>query len=199
MKTTKSVIALLLVMLISVGCTISVFGAYADENNTSDYYFAVGDVNMDYILNAADARRIIRVAAKMDKFYPQGEWVGSNRMLGDADFDGKITANDARLVLRIAAGVMTVTQLYEMVNAKQAKYAASLAAQTTTQTKAAETTTASETTTAASGSLGGFSLSDLGNIDLSSFDLSSFGLGGFDLSSFDLSSFDLSSLLSLVS
>lgn len=124
MKTSKSLIALLLAAIIAAGCCVTAFAAYADENNSGEYYFAVGDVNMDYILNAADARRILRVAAKMDKFYPQPDWVESkDRMLGDADFDGKVTANDARLVLRMAAGLLTVTQLYESVRARQARNA----------------------------------------------------------------------------
>ena len=146
MKKLKSILCVVISAVILLSCVVTALANYSSENRTSEFYFPVGDVNMDYILNAADARRIIRVAARMDTFVEQPDWVGStDRRLGDADFDGKITAADARYVLRISAGLLTVPELYQMVNERNAKNASRIAAATTTPTLVYETTTAAAT------------------------------------------------------
>lgn len=63
-----------------------------------DFFFMFGDADDNGRLTAADARLILRIAARL-------ETVKDNAMFKrcDVDFDGKITAKDARLVLRASA------------------------------------------------------------------------------------------------
>ena len=63
--------------------------------------FGMGDVDGDGRVTAADARRIIRRAAKLIVFTMDEE------ARADVDKDGKITANDARKVLRVSAKLDT--------------------------------------------------------------------------------------------
>ncbi len=60
-----------------------------------------GDVDGDGKVTAADARLILRRAAKLIKFTMEQD------ALADVDDDGKITAADARKVLRVAAQLET--------------------------------------------------------------------------------------------
>lgn len=60
-----------------------------------------GDVDGDGKVTAADARLILRRAAKLIKFTMEQD------ALADVDEDGKITAADARKVLRVAAQLET--------------------------------------------------------------------------------------------
>ncbi|HHU83953.1 MAG TPA: hypothetical protein GXZ23_02125 [Clostridiales bacterium] len=119
-KKILAVISMVLAITMLSAVFVTAFASYSDENDYGEYYFYVGDVNMDYILNVADARRTLRVAIGLDVFVPQPSWVGSyDRVLGDANFDGVVKTNDARLILLIALRMMTVTELYEMVRVRQ--------------------------------------------------------------------------------
>lgn len=62
----------------------------------------MGDVDGDGKVTAADARLILRRAAKLIKFTMEQD------ALADVDEDGKVTATDARIVLRVAAGLETL-------------------------------------------------------------------------------------------
>lgn len=59
----------------------------------------VGDVNGDSTVTAADARLVLRAAARLDVLND------SVSVTADADHDGSINAYDARLILRCAAGL----------------------------------------------------------------------------------------------
>ena len=58
-----------------------------------------GDVDYDNVVNASDARLILRAAVGLETFD------GTKTLIGDIDFDGKLTAADARLALRCAVGL----------------------------------------------------------------------------------------------
>lgn len=62
----------------------------------------MGDVDGDGKITAADARQILRRAAKLIKFTMEQD------ALADVDNDGKVTAMDARIVLRVSAGLETL-------------------------------------------------------------------------------------------
>lgn len=64
----------------------------------------MGDVDMDGKLTAADARLVLRRAARIITFTMEQE------ALADVDDDGKITANDARLLLRVTSGLETLDE-----------------------------------------------------------------------------------------
>ncbi|MBR1810690.1 MAG: hypothetical protein IJ766_03430 [Clostridia bacterium] len=57
----------------------------------------LGDVNMDGKVNSTDARRVLRVAAKLETLNE------IESLLSDLDGNGKINSTDARKLLRIAA------------------------------------------------------------------------------------------------
>ena len=59
----------------------------------------MGDVDGDGKISAADARQILRRAAKLINFTMEQD------ALADVDGDGKVTAMDARTVLRVSAGL----------------------------------------------------------------------------------------------
>ncbi len=65
----------------------------------------MGDADGDGKITAADARLILRRAAKLVVFTPEQE------ARADVDGDGKITAKDARMVLRVAAKLDPVESL----------------------------------------------------------------------------------------
>lgn len=69
--------------------------------NPDELVFELGDVDGDGKLSAADARRILRRAAKLIVLTNEEE------VRADVDKDGKITAKDARKVLRVAAKLET--------------------------------------------------------------------------------------------
>ena len=58
-----------------------------------------GDVNCDGTVTASDARKALRISARLEA--PADEI----RALADFDSNGKVTASDARTILRIAAGL----------------------------------------------------------------------------------------------
>lgn len=63
--------------------------------------FMLGDMDWDNKITAADARKILRCAAKLD-----GDWdIYDTVVCGDFDNDGRLTAKDARQCLRYAAGL----------------------------------------------------------------------------------------------
>lgn len=64
-----------------------------------------GDVDTDGKITAADARLILRRAAKLVTFTPEQD------KLADVDGDGRITSNDAREVLRVSANLITIEEI----------------------------------------------------------------------------------------
>jgi hypothetical protein len=81
-----------------------------EEEETKDpneLTFGLGDVDGDGKLTAADARRILRRAAKLTVFTMEEE------KRADVDYDGKITAKDARKVLRVVAQLDTFEEVTE--------------------------------------------------------------------------------------
>lgn len=73
-----------------------------DEDGTThpdELVIDMGDVDMDGKVSAADARIVLRAAAKLITLTMEQE------ELADVDWDGKITANDARLLLRVVSGL----------------------------------------------------------------------------------------------
>ncbi|MBQ6164884.1 MAG: leucine-rich repeat protein [Clostridia bacterium] len=82
-----SVVFLLSAFPLSVGAT----GDIAEENHL------LGDVDADEALTSADARLLLRVAAKLED---PSDW---QRAAGDMNEDGKIRSADARLALSICA------------------------------------------------------------------------------------------------
>lgn len=73
-----------------------------DENTDTDMVIGMGDVDGDGKILAADARLILRRAAKLIEFTDEQDY------LADVDDNGKVTANDARIVLRVAANLETL-------------------------------------------------------------------------------------------
>lgn len=77
--------------------------AFAEESTDggSDYppEFILGDANGSGNISAADARIVLRVAAKLTKI------TDINYLCADYDKNGKIAAADARYILRLSAGL----------------------------------------------------------------------------------------------
>ena len=79
-----------------------------EEETTTDsneLTFPLGDVDGDGKVTAADARRILRRAAKLVVF------TNEENVRADVDKDGKITAKDARKVLRVSARLDTFDEV----------------------------------------------------------------------------------------
>lgn len=75
------------------------------ENTTQhpdEMEIGMGDVDGDGKITAADARQILRRAARLIKFTMEQD------ARADVDNDGKITAKDARIVLRVSAKLETL-------------------------------------------------------------------------------------------
>ena len=75
------------------------------ENTTEhpdEMHIGMGDVDGDGIVTAADARQILRRAARLITFTMEQD------ARADVDKDGKVTAADARIVLRVAAKLETL-------------------------------------------------------------------------------------------
>lgn len=70
-----------------------------ETTDPNELVFKDGDVDMDGKITAADARLILRSAARLIIFTDE------QKALADVDKDGKITAIDARIVLRMAANL----------------------------------------------------------------------------------------------
>lgn len=73
--------------------------------NPDELVFELGDVDGDGKVTAADARRILRRAAKLIVLTNEEE------IRADVDKDGKITAKDARKVLRVSARLDTFEEV----------------------------------------------------------------------------------------
>ncbi len=70
------------------------------DGNVTNYYVSVtGDLDSNGEITAADARRILRVAAKIDKISEP------YTIAADVNCDGSITASDARKTLLVAANI----------------------------------------------------------------------------------------------
>lgn len=74
----------------------------ADSNHPDELELPFGDADGDGRITAADARAVLRRAARIIKFTPAQD------ARADVDRDGKITANDARILLRVSAGLQTL-------------------------------------------------------------------------------------------
>lgn len=86
----------------------------SDEETTKhpdELEFGIGDVDGDGKLTAADARRILRRAAKLIVF------TNAEEARADVDKDKKITAKDARKVLRVVAQLDTFEEVNEETDA----------------------------------------------------------------------------------
>lgn len=59
----------------------------------------IGDVNLDGVIRAADARLALRAAAKLEDLSTEAF------LAADVDFDKKVSAKDARKILRVSAGL----------------------------------------------------------------------------------------------
>lgn len=70
---------------------------YAMSTRDSYRFDTVGDVDLDGKITAADARYVLRAAARLVTL------TGASLVNADVDGDGKITATDARWILRYAA------------------------------------------------------------------------------------------------
>lgn len=90
---------------IGTGCRLNY---ETPDGNVTNYYVSVtGDMNSDGEVTAADARKILRVAAKLDKV----DEVFS--VAADVNLDGSISAADARKTLRVAANIEYFEETYE--------------------------------------------------------------------------------------
>lgn len=75
--------------------------------NVMSFAAVYGDIDGNGKVNSADARKLLRVAAKLDKLdKTTDEWGG---VFGDFNNDGKVTAADARIILRVAAKLEKLT------------------------------------------------------------------------------------------
>lgn len=112
-----------------------------------DYYSAAADMNHDMVINSADARFILRLAARIE-WVKQPRYLPAGMIFGDMDENGKVNAADARWTLRVAAKLNTVPEVIEQTLAKPVPSttqapttAAPSTAPTTVTTTAAPTTT----------------------------------------------------------
>ncbi len=79
------------IILVAVLAVLFAVGASAET-------YKLGDVNKDGKITTSDARSILRVAAKLDKFADEDQ-----ELIADVNGDGSVNVSDARLVLRISA------------------------------------------------------------------------------------------------
>lgn len=92
MKIVHRILSAVLAVIISVGCCIPAFATESVSGEESPY--ALGDTDLNGKINAADARIVLRVSAKIIS-------IDSYRLtLADFNQDGKVTATDARCILR---------------------------------------------------------------------------------------------------
>lgn len=73
-----------------------------DSDHPDELELPFGDADGDGRITAADARAVLRRAARIISF------TAAQDARADVDRDGKITANDARILLRVAAGLETL-------------------------------------------------------------------------------------------
>ena len=79
---------------------------------SGDYYSAAADMNRDMVINSADARFILRLAARIE-WVRQPRYLPAGAIFGDIDENGKVNAADARWTLRVAAKLNTVPEVIE--------------------------------------------------------------------------------------
>ncbi len=72
------------------------------SSNSRPEGYLLGDVNLDGKVTAADARIVLRVAAKLEK---ENKLSALAKQNADVNLDGKIDIKDARLMLRLAANL----------------------------------------------------------------------------------------------
>jgi len=72
------------------------------SSNSRPEGYLLGDVNLDGKVTAADARIVLRVAAKLEK---ESKLSALAKQNADVNLDGKIDIKDARLILRLAANL----------------------------------------------------------------------------------------------
>ncbi len=77
-----------------------------DYSNLKGQYL-LGDVNLDGIVTAADARLALRISARLEDYPAEDDVVFMN---ADVNGDGYITAADARIILRVCAGLSSFSE-----------------------------------------------------------------------------------------
>ncbi len=88
--------------------TGSRFNYATNDNWNTDYYISVtGDLDSDGRITAADARIVLRAAAKLENLD------GAYAVAADVNLDGKVLASDARKTLLVAAGLERFDNTYE--------------------------------------------------------------------------------------
>ena len=91
--------------LITTGCRLNFETV---DGKVVNYYVSVtGDIDSDGKITAADARRVLRAAAKIDTI------TGAYYTAADVNLDGDVTAADARKTLRVAANLEYFEETYE--------------------------------------------------------------------------------------
>lgn len=99
----KKYLSLLLALLL---CLTSFVPAFAEEKtaeeSSSDVEFLLGDVDGNGIVQAADARIVLRLSAVLDE---KAAYTKTQLDAADYNRDSKMTAADARYILRAAAGL----------------------------------------------------------------------------------------------
>lgn len=112
-----------------------------------DYYSAAADMNHDMVLNSADARFILRLAAHIE-WVKQPRYLPAGTIFGDIDENGKVNAADARWTLRVGAKLNTVPEVIEQTINKPVP-TTTAAPTTVTETDPSSVSTTVTTTTAA--------------------------------------------------
>ena len=90
---------------IATGCRLNF--ETVDGKVTNYYVSVTGDIDSDGKVNAADARRILRAAAKIETL------TGAYYIAADVNLDGAVNATDARKTLRVAADLEYFEETYE--------------------------------------------------------------------------------------
>ncbi|MBQ6163075.1 MAG: hypothetical protein IK118_07270 [Clostridia bacterium] len=117
--------------------------------HNGDYYSDAADMNRDMVLNSADARFILRLAARIE-WVKQPRYLPAGTIFGDIDENGKVNAADARWALRVAAKLNTVPEVIEQTLKKPEPTKPAVTTSEDEQTQVAPTattTTAAPTTT----------------------------------------------------
>lgn len=73
--------------------------------NVSSFAFAIGDVDGNEKVTAADARLVLRCSAKLEELNEE------QLKSADVDFSGKVTSADARTILRVASKIEQFTKI----------------------------------------------------------------------------------------
>lgn len=75
--------------------------------SADDPKYKLGDVNLDGIVNAEDARLALRISSRLENYPDVKSTVFKN---ADVNGDGVITAADARIILRVGAGLASFSE-----------------------------------------------------------------------------------------